>query len=129
MMRLGFPFMMAFCIACADVEQEQPGSNGSAENGSLSVAGTVEAAAIETVVFKNDTMAGPVPDGWGFDLLMNGKRFIHQPTVPVVSGNLGFASEDQARRAGDLVADKIRKGQMPPALDRSDLKSLGVSLP
>jgi hypothetical protein len=40
---------------------------------------------------------------WGYDILMDGKLFIHQPFAPGVSGNQGFSTKEKASSAAELV--------------------------
>lgn len=125
-----FGFVLCLSIGC--VEKNDSGLVGdSVIKDSLLQSGpdTLQSPEITVITYRNDTVPGVELTGWGFDLYKNGKRFIHQPTVPVVRGNSGFATEDQAQRAGQLVSEKIRSGVMPPSLDESDLKALGIHLP
>lgn len=50
-------------------------------------------------------------DGWGYKILMNGKVFIYQPTIPAVDSLRPFPSEASARRVGSLVVERIKKNQ------------------
>lgn len=63
---------------------------------------------------------------WGYDVYMHGALLIHQPHIPVVSGNRGFTTKADARRTGELVANKIRKNLIPPTLTIQELKDIGV---
>jgi hypothetical protein len=125
-----FGFALFLSIGC--VENNDSGLVGDSVNEDTilqSGPDTLQSPEITVITYRNDTVPGVELTGWGFDLYKNGKRFIHQPTVPVVRGNSGFATEDQAQRAGQLVSEKIRSGVMPPSLDESDLKALGIHLP
>jgi len=53
---------------------------------------------------------------WGYDIMMDGKLFIHQPFAPGISGNRGFSTEKKAERAAKLVIEKINNGILPPSL-------------
>jgi len=66
------------------------------------------------------------PYGWGYEILVNGKLYIHQEFIPAIAGKKGFASKDEALRVADRVMDKIRNKQIPPALNLQDLVELGV---
>lgn len=72
------------------------------------------------------TMATPA--GWGYQVVLDGKTVIDQPTVPGLTGQRGFASELLARRVGERVVSKLRRGQFPPTLTPSELGQLGVSV-
>ena len=64
--------------------------------------------------------------GWGYDLSVNGKRTIHQPLIPAVSGNNPFHSEEEARKTGQLAADKMRTSGNMPTISIRELDSLGI---
>src|SRR4051812_8211452 len=44
---------------------------------------------------------------FGYDIMMDGKKYIHQPMIPSVKGNSGFQSEKDAERTASLVKYKI----------------------
>lgn len=67
--------------------------------------------------------------GWGYNILSAGKPVVYQPTIPGLSGRRGFASEDQAQKAGQYVVSKLEKGQFPPTLTHSELNQLGIVAP
>ncbi len=69
------------------------------------------------------------PTGWGYQVMLNGKTVIDQPTVPGLPGQRGFASEDLARKVGECVVSKLHQGQFPPTLTPPELSQLGVSVP
>jgi hypothetical protein len=76
----------------------------------------------ELEVFQSET-------GWGYSVQMNGSPVINQPTIPGVVGNRGFVNEQQARRVGKRVIEKIRQGQIPPTVTPAELQQLGVDVP
>jgi len=76
---------------------------------------------IETRVFKNTEI-----NGYGYDILMDGKIYVHQPNIPALPGNNGFASEKQANLVANLVSHKIRNNIMPPTVEVRELDSLGI---
>jgi hypothetical protein len=61
--------------------------------------------------------------GFGYDIRVNGKLLVHQPTIPTVAGNKGFPTEQSARRAANLVIQKIKKNQIPPSLTADEVKT------
>lgn len=61
---------------------------------------------------------------WGYDLYLDGKRYIHQPHKPAVGGKKGFETEAQAQRVAELVAERARKGIMPPSVTAEEVDSL-----
>jgi hypothetical protein len=63
---------------------------------------------------------------WGYDIYSNGKKLIHQPNKPGVSGNKGFKTKKMAELVARKIIDKIRKGEMPPSISQEELDKLGV---
>ncbi len=64
--------------------------------------------------------------GWGYDVSIDGKLYVHQPNIPAVGGNKGFKSEADARATGNLAIEKIREGVIPPTISVEELKAIGV---
>ncbi|MFQ5335382.1 MAG: DUF4907 domain-containing protein [Flavobacteriales bacterium] len=64
--------------------------------------------------------------GWGYEIFVDGKLYIHQPHVPAIQGRQGFATEADAMKAASLVMDKIRHKIIPPALSIEEMDSLGI---
>ena len=64
--------------------------------------------------------------GWGYDILVGHKTFIHQEYIPAISGEKAFATKEDAMKTADLVVSKIVKGKLP-SVTRADLSSLGIS--
>ncbi|MCC7303236.1 MAG: DUF4907 domain-containing protein [Bacteroidia bacterium] len=82
-------------------------------------------ATVEVVVFEN-AAAGGGQKGFGYDIKIDGKTYIHQPNIPAVPGNDGFIEEERARKTGELVAYKVKNNIMPPSVTLEELDSLGV---
>jgi hypothetical protein len=74
---------------------------------------------VETTVFQ-------VEEGWGYDIYIDGERYIHQPTIPVIQGFKAFENETDAKKVAELVAGKIRMNIIPPAISYEELDSLGI---
>ena len=68
-------------------------------------------------------------NGWGYDIFLHGKKYIHQTTIPSMPGTAGFASKTDAAIVGDLVVGKIERNEMPPSVTPEELDSLGIVLP
>ncbi|HEX8532279.1 MAG TPA: DUF4907 domain-containing protein [Cytophagales bacterium] len=64
--------------------------------------------------------------GWGYAIYAGNRCLIHQPFIPALPGNRGFATEAKARRAGQWMARKMVGSRKPPAVTRRELDSLGV---
>jgi len=100
--RGGFSFLSAEASAKADAQQSK-----------------IDSLSIEIKTFENK-------QGWGYDIFMDGNKYIHQEIIPSVPGNKGFKSEEDALKAAGLVAHKIRNNIMPPSVTPAELDSLGV---
>lgn len=81
---------------------------------------------VEVTVFSNDTTADKNISGFGYDILIDGKPYVHQPHIPAVAGNKGFATSQAANKAGEFVAYKIKNNIMPPSITEHELDSVGA---
>ena len=63
---------------------------------------------------------------FGYNILKNGKIYIHQPHIPAVPGNEGFKSENKALKTAAFVISKIERNISPPTVSAAELDSLGV---
>ena len=63
---------------------------------------------------------------FGYDILMNGQPYIHQPHLPAVGGNDGFSSKEKAEKAGNFIIYKLENNIIPPTVSINELDSLGV---
>ena len=61
--------------------------------------------------------------GWGYDILVNDSLLIHQESVPVLSGNCGFAKRSWAEKAATAIINKMENGQAPQ-LTSFDLRQI-----
>ncbi len=86
--------------------------------------GTMAPGRTEAAPLRLQTFRGP--SGWGYAIYAGSQRLIHQPFIPALPGNRGFATEQNARRAGQWVVGKIRRGKGPPSVTLRELDSLGV---
>jgi hypothetical protein len=67
------------------------------------------------------------PNGtYGYDILSNGRLFVHQTNVPGLPGNEGCRTREQAEQLAALVITKVQKGEMPPTVTTEELKELGI---
>src|SRR5438045_6192547 len=55
-------------------------------------------------IFRNDTIAGSNLSGFGYDILINGKLYIHQPYIPAINGAAGFLFDAAARKNCEYIA-------------------------
>ncbi|MFN8286276.1 MAG: DUF4907 domain-containing protein [Chitinophagales bacterium] len=59
-----------------------------------------------------------------YDILMDGKLFIHQTSIPGMPGNEGFKTKEQAGRVAELVIQKLKNGEMPPTVSEEEMRKL-----
>jgi hypothetical protein len=85
----------------------------------LSILSYVNNDTISYKTFKTDS-------GWGYDIFINGKLYIHQPNIPAVIGNNGFIKEEYAAKTALFVIEKIRKHILPPTVNAHELDSIKV---
>jgi hypothetical protein len=64
--------------------------------------------------------------GWGYNILVNGKIYIHQQCIPAASSTYGFKSKEEAERVSVLVLQKIEKGKAP-TIKLRELDSLKIN--
>lgn len=62
--------------------------------------------------------------GWGYEILVDGKIFIHQDFVPVLTAKNGFSKKEYAEKAASLVIQKLQHNQLP-TLTTNDLRQIG----
>jgi len=65
---------------------------------------------------------------YGYDIYVNGRLRIYQPTIPGQPGNTGFKNKADAKKVALLVMDKINNGIMPPTVTQEELKNLGIAI-
>ncbi|MBS1600718.1 MAG: DUF4907 domain-containing protein [Bacteroidetes bacterium] len=63
--------------------------------------------------------------GWGYDIMVDGKPYIHQEFIPAVAERHGFKTKDDALLVARRVIEKISTNQLP-TITLEDLKELGV---
>jgi hypothetical protein len=85
---------------------------------------TSKEPAIEVSTFEVKDETGK-SQGWGYDLTINGAK-IHQPTIPAISGNHSFATQEDALKTGNFAAEKMKTSGSLPTLSIHELDSLGV---
>jgi len=74
--------------------------------------------AIKTIPSANNT--------FGYDILLQGKPLVHQPSIPGLPGNNGFTTRERAQKVAEFVVKKIRNNEMPPTVTIDDLNNMGV---
>ena len=64
--------------------------------------------------------------GWGYDVFINGKRYIHQVHLPCECGGEGFATKEKAMKAAEFLKLKIENYDRSLQISRDQLDSLGA---
>lgn len=126
--RFHFPVILFFFIqtlfSCSTTtEKPKPDPEETTPNTSFN---QYEKSELTVKVFKIDSVEVNGSRGWGYDILVDGNIYIHQPNVPAVMGNNGFSSEEKAKKTGDFIIQKIRNNIIPPAVTPEELDSLDV---
>ena len=67
-----------------------------------------------------------IANTYGYEILINGKAFIHQKNIPGLAGSTGFKRKEDAEKAARLVIKKLNAGIMPPSIDKHELDSMKV---
>lgn len=73
-------------------------------------------------IFQNPDLS------YGYDIFRNGKKIVHQPNVPGIAGNAGFAQKDDAVKMANLVVFKVEKNIMPPTVTLKEIDSLKIKI-
>lgn len=60
-----------------------------------------------------DLHALKMNDGWGYEVLVDKKVFIHQDCIPAIPSFKKFSSEADALAIGSRVVAKLKKGHKP----------------
>lgn len=71
----------------------------------------------------------PSGNGFGYDVIVNGKPKVHQPLIPGLSGNYPFATREDALKIATLVVKKLQAGQTLPSVSREELIKQKIKIP
>jgi len=79
-------------------------------------------------MIKNSTITYQLIPGinntWGYDILVDNKMKIHQPSIPGLPGNDGFKTREDAEKVARLVTAKMKNGEIPPTITVEEMKKL-----
>lgn len=67
-----------------------------------------------------------VSGGWGYNILVDHKIFIHQETIPAVAGNKIFVTKEDAEKTSEFIIQKITNKKLP-SVTKNDLDSLQIT--
>ena len=60
----------------------------------------------------------------GYEVLVDGRVLVAQPSIPGRLGNAGFRTPAEAQRVAALVARKVRANELPPTVTEAELRRL-----
>lgn len=66
-----------------------------------------------------------LPQGYGYQISIDGKVYIHQDHVPAIDGKHPFCDSLAALKTGELTLEKIVKGEVP-TISKDELLQLGI---
>lgn len=113
-----FICLMIFLTACNLFDLEQGEMVQNQQNIKVP-ANAVRLAKIETSVFKTES-------GWGYEIIIDNKIYIHQSYMPAINGTRSFASREDADKVAKYVAARMQKELKLPSLTYAELDSLNV---
>lgn len=64
---------------------------------------------------------------FGYMIFIDGQMYIEQKTMPGQAGNLGFKTQALAEKCAALVITKMKKGEMPPTINKEDIHKLSIN--
>jgi hypothetical protein len=64
-------------------------------------------------------------NGWGYNILTDGKIYIHQEYIPAVVGRRAFKTKEDALKVGRKVISKLSTRQMP-TISIDELREMGI---
>lgn len=77
-------------------------------------------------MLKVETSAFVVKGGWGYNILVDNKIFIHQEFIPSISGYQPFHSKGDAEKTAELQTQKLVHKKVP-SVSIHELDSLHIA--
>jgi hypothetical protein len=65
-----------------------------------------------------------IGQGWGFDILVNNKKYIHQTNIPAINGKKTFKTKEDAMKIAGLMKSKMCKNILPPSITLQEIDNL-----
>jgi hypothetical protein len=115
-----FVLLTLLAFGCGKKEKETPAEPPVAE---LQAADSVAVASESAAAYRYQVIEAP-EHTFGYDIFKGDAMFIHQPHVPGVAGVKGFAREDQAKKAAELMIEKMKSGVIPPTLSEEEIAAI-----
>lgn len=101
--------LIAFCFSVWQYSNGQP--PGDAKKGSYQKTKLT----YELINAPNNTFC--------YDIYSDGKKIIHQPSIPALQGNNGFKTKKDAEKIAILVISKLKNGESLPTVSMEELKA------
>jgi hypothetical protein len=67
-----------------------------------------------------------ISNGWGYEILANGKPYIRQQFIPAIEGHHTFKTKEDALTVGNKVVEKMKQGEHLPTISIDELNQMGV---
>ncbi|HEY8659658.1 MAG TPA: DUF4907 domain-containing protein [Hanamia sp.] len=83
---------------------------------------------VDDKMLKVESTPIQTASGWGYNILVDHKIFIHQEYIPAIAGNKAFLNKEDAMKTAGLAISKLIKGKQP-SITKEDLTALKISLP
>ncbi len=94
-----------------------------AQTGTRAEAQTVNSWTGKTVTAEAIQLS---PGAWGYEVMVDGKRYIRQEMVPGIAGMHHFRNEADAVKVGALAVSKMQAGTSPFSITADELRALKV---
>lgn len=120
-LRLVWVLVFLFAMQCIYAQQKKKQPSGKA------TATAQNSKAVKQSVASYKIIEAP-ENTWCYDIFIDNRMIIHQPSVPGLPGNRGFDRQEDAAKVAQLVLHKIQHNQMPPTVSRNEMDSLKVKL-
>ena len=135
-MKAGFFLTVLFCLLSLVLKAQSsndqmvtPGQSQVFNEDSLRQVALVQRAQIAEAMAKSNIQYFVIKvseQQYGYSIFIDGRLYIEQTSIPAIQGESGFPTIDDADKVARLVIEKIKKGELPPAVTIEELTSLGV---
>jgi hypothetical protein len=109
--RCGLLFFLLAFLSCTNVQRNKTDKDRSKDEGNIT-------DSITHALFLNQNKT------YGFDIIVNGKTFIHQPIIPTWQGIQYFSSAEAASKVAFLMVKKLRFANYKFLLQKFEIDSL-----
>ncbi len=118
-----FFLVLILVVSCKEHTEETENINSASIN-TNTLQSIPNASNYSTQVFLVDSLNPK--SGFGYNVLVDNKIFVHQPSIPSIPGNKTFDTKEKAELVANLVAMKLKNNIMPPSISKTELDSLQI---